>query len=199
MTKNKKYLTPHGYSCGNMLIILAFIFGIWCTFIIASSVISGADIAEIAPFAVVAVIFVVGLVLSHIMSKHEAKVKNEYRNNMLNCERVQGEIVKFEQRPFLMSRELAPEKLKISEDGNIYNYKAKDRAYRVYVKYTDPFDNLEKEVVSELYTWFQMNEFDKEAFKSKKNDWNRLVVRDDVADVFIKSDGKAWTELILKK
>ena len=198
MADREKYLTPCGYYHGNGGIVLAVIFSVWCAVIVAVSMSAGAGFIEVAPFVLVAVVFVTGAVLSDITSKSKARKKNEYRMMMQKNERVSGEIIKLEQRPYLLGHEMAPEKLKLV-DGYTYNYKSRDRAYRVFVKYTDPFDKKEKTVMSELYTWIQMNEFNKEAFKSRRADYINLVVRDDFADVFVSPDGKAWVELIMKQ
>lgn len=197
MNDNSKQIPPAGYRVSHGALVIAVIFGIWTAFLTVMAVLSDADIAEILPFIIVSATLVIGAILSDVTTNAKAKKRIAYRNEMLKRECVKGEIVELSQRPYLLGRELAPEKLKTTMDGHSYNYRAKNRAYRLIVKYTDPVDNTEKTVTSELYHWFQLHEFDREAFRSRKKDWVPLCIRDDYANVYI-GDGSAWVEVVAK-
>ena len=183
---NKIY--PVGYSYKKTGIIIAVFLGIWSVVIITYIVImtreNGVDYSAILPFLLCDIIIIAGLVLSDITTGKKAKKKIQYMQDMLKNECVKGDIILIEERPYILGRELSPEKLKKSR------YRAKDRAYRIKVTYIDPYSRETKTAQSELYQWFQFNEYD---FKNRKM---LLTIRDDYANVYVSPDGDAWVEPI---
>lgn len=198
MKEALKHIPPAGYKTSHGGLIVAVIFGLWTAFLTAMALMSDSDIIEILPFIIVSAGFVIGAVISDVTTNSKVKKRIANRNEMLKGECVKGEIVELSQRPYILGRELDPAKLKKTMDGYVYNYKAKNRAYRLIVKYTDPVDNTEKMVTSELYHWFQLHEFDKEAFRNRKKDLVPLCIRDDCANVYVAENGSAWVEVIPK-
>ena len=182
-------LHPVGYSTGHAGTIVAVFLGIWSAFIVTFVVISthenGVDYSAILPFLLCDIIIIAGLVLSDITTGKRAKKKIQYMQDMLKNECVKGDIILIEERPYILGRELSPEKLKKSR------YRAKDRAYRIKVTYIDPYSRETKTAQSELYQWFQFNEYD---FKNRKM---LLTIRDDYANVYVSPDGDAWVEPIM--
>ena len=184
---NKIY--PVGYSYKKAGIIIAVFLGIWSAVIITCVVImtreNGVDYSAILPFLLCDVIIIAGLILSDITIGKKAKKKIQYMQEMFKNECIKGDIILIEERPYILGRELSPEKLKKTR------YRAKNRAYRIKVTYIDPYSSEIKTAQSELYLWFQFHEYD---FKNRKM---LLTIRDDYANVYVSPDGDAWVEPIV--
>ena len=153
-----------------------------------------ADMAEIAPFLFFAVPFCLILIIYNLADNAKAGKKIKHMEKMRRCEKVRGEIVEFSERPVILGKEFGPEKIKRNEYGHP-NYKAKNLGYRIIVNYEHPVSGEKKQAVSELYSWFSLNQYEKRKEGKLFGDFKKCV-REDVADVYVSEDGETWVDVI---
>ena len=189
-----KTINPYGYNKGHGFTVLGLIFGIWSGIIVAFALKNGGDMAEIAPFLFFAVPFCLIFIIYDLADNAKAGKKIKHMEKMRRCEKVRGEIVEFSERPVILGKEFGPEKIKRNEYGHP-NYKAKNLGYRIIVNYEHPVSGEKKQAVSELYSWFSLNQYEKSKDGKLFGDFKKCV-REDVADVYVSEDGETWVDVI---
>ena len=173
-----RYIEPAMvYRGGGSLLIVA-VTGIVCIFSV---------VVKLYPMAVVwAVLFAVGLIFTLKVRKVKKEVTT-FRNEMLTKTCVKGRVTKIEERPFVFGMELSPDKMKF--------FGPKTRAYRVYISYEDPATGATKEAMSQLYDQHRLYTYDMKC-EARTVAERRKAIFDEIADVYLSSDGRASVELI---
>lgn len=183
----EKYLTPYWARKSNIDIYL-FILLLTFTFNFAFF------LKAIVGAIVMGILSIICLIV--VIKRHQRK--NTYirlrERAHTSGQLVRGQIVEVEARLFLLGFEQKPEKLKKNDYGYCYRYE--DIGYRFIVTYMDPFFNVEKQALSEIYAWYTLYQYARGRLGQSGKSWFKPTYNEEFVDLYLLDNGEAVVEVI---
>lgn len=164
-------ITPIGYSRSRIGVFLAIAIIIGTLFLMSEFVMSGASLADIKFFGIVAVVLSLLCIFSDVTSNMKNKKKIMHMEYMLSCPSVKGEVVEIKRIPFYCGKEFP-------DNPHVY-HTGKHVVYRIVVSFKNPITDMEEKVISEKYSR-NVNSY----------------IKEKCVDVHYSPNGEYWIELV---